>query len=82
MVDRGYKPDAILCTKLINGFFNSKKTQKAIRVMEILEKHGQADVFAYEALLNGYCKADIVDAANKVLFIQHQFMCIYVYVVD
>ncbi|CAI8600692.1 unnamed protein product [Vicia faba] len=33
--------------------------------MEILEKHGQADVFAYEALLNGYCKADIVDAANK-----------------
>ena len=50
--------------------------------MEILEKHGQADVFAYEALLNGYCKADIVDAANKVLFIQHQFMCIYVYVVD
>ncbi|KAL5068490.1 hypothetical protein RYX36_019377, partial [Vicia faba] len=44
---------------------NSKKTQKAIRVMEILEKHGQADVFAYEALLNGYCKADIVDAANK-----------------
>ncbi|KAL5070373.1 hypothetical protein RYX36_021260 [Vicia faba] len=35
--------------------------------MEILEKHGQADVFAYEALLNGYCKADIVDAANKVL---------------
>ncbi|KAL5099575.1 hypothetical protein RYX36_003902, partial [Vicia faba] len=41
------------------------KTQKAIRVMEILEKHGQADVFAYEALLNGYCKADIVDAANK-----------------
>ncbi|KAL5098135.1 hypothetical protein RYX36_002462 [Vicia faba] len=66
MVDRGYKPDAILCTKLINGFFNSKKTQKAIRVMEILEKHGQADVFAYEALLNGYCKADIVDAANKV----------------
>ncbi|KAL5080256.1 hypothetical protein RYX36_008677 [Vicia faba] len=46
---------------------NSKKTQKAIRVMEILEKHGQADVFAYEALLNGYCKADIVDAANKVL---------------
>ncbi|KAL5076796.1 hypothetical protein RYX36_015780 [Vicia faba] len=66
MVDRGYKPDAILCTKLINGFFNSKKTQKANRVMEILEKHGQADVFAYEALLNGYCKADIVDAANKV----------------
>ncbi|KAL5068773.1 hypothetical protein RYX36_019660, partial [Vicia faba] len=65
MVDRGYKPDAILCTILINGFFNSKKTQKAIRVMEILEKHGQADVFAYEALLNGYCKADIVDAANK-----------------
>ncbi|KAL5095972.1 hypothetical protein RYX36_000299 [Vicia faba] len=44
---------------------NSKKTQKAIRVMEILEKHSQADVFAYEALLNGYCKADIVDAANK-----------------
>ncbi|KAL5081839.1 hypothetical protein RYX36_010260 [Vicia faba] len=44
---------------------NSKKTQKAIRVMEILEKHGQDDVFAYEALLNGYCKADIVDAANK-----------------
>ncbi|KAL5076795.1 hypothetical protein RYX36_015779 [Vicia faba] len=67
MVDRGYKPDAILCTKLINGFFNSKKTQKAIRVMEILEKHGQADVFAYEALLNGYCKADIVYAANKNL---------------
>ncbi|KAL5081643.1 hypothetical protein RYX36_010064 [Vicia faba] len=66
MVDRGYKPDAILCTKLINGFFNSKKTQKAIRVMEILEKPGQADVFAYEALLNGYCKVDIVDAANKV----------------
>ncbi|KAL5059844.1 hypothetical protein RYX36_031448 [Vicia faba] len=30
-------------------------------------RHGQADVFAYEALLNGYCKADIVDAANKVL---------------
>ncbi|KAL5059208.1 hypothetical protein RYX36_030812, partial [Vicia faba] len=46
---------------------NSKKTQKDIRVMEILEKHGQADVFAYEVLLNGYCKADIVDAANKVL---------------
>ncbi|KAL5063900.1 hypothetical protein RYX36_025637 [Vicia faba] len=43
------------------------KTQKAIRVMEILEKHDQADVFAYEALLNGYCKADIVDAANKNL---------------
>ncbi|KAL5075588.1 hypothetical protein RYX36_014572 [Vicia faba] len=42
------------------------KTQKAIRVMEILEKHGQADVFAYEALLNGYCKADIEYLNNMI----------------
>ncbi|CAK8572285.1 unnamed protein product [Lathyrus sativus] len=65
-VNRGYKPDVILCTKLIKGFFDSKKIEKAIQVMEILEKHGEPDVFAYNSVMNLLCKADRVDAANKV----------------
>jgi pentatricopeptide repeat protein len=65
MVNRGYKPDVILCTKLIKGFFNLKKIEKAIQVMEILEKHGEPDVFAYNAVISGFCKADRVDHASK-----------------
>ena len=41
MVMNGYKPDVILCTKLIKCLFTSKRTEKAVRVMEILEQYGE-----------------------------------------
>ncbi|KAF5959159.1 hypothetical protein HYC85_000368 [Camellia sinensis] len=65
--NKGYKPDVILCTKLMQGFFNSKNFKKAIRVMEILESHGDPDVFAYNALINGFCKLNQIESANQVL---------------
>lgn len=64
---RGYKPDVILCTKMIKGFFTSKRIEKAVRVMEILEQHGDPDAFAYNAVISGFCRTDRFDAANKVL---------------
>ncbi|KAJ6761592.1 ATPASE EXPRESSION PROTEIN 3 [Salix koriyanagi] len=66
MVTKGYQPD-VMCTKLIKGFFNSRNTEKAARVMEILEKHGKPDVFAYNAVISGFCKANRIESANKVL---------------
>ena len=56
MVKRGYKPDVILCTKLIKGLFTSKRTEKAVRVMEILEQYGDPDSFAYNAVISGFCR--------------------------
>jgi len=67
MVIRGYKPSVIICTKLIKGFFNLRKIEKALQVMEILEMHGEPDIFAYNAVISGFCKADRVEHANKVL---------------
>ncbi|KAK3043133.1 hypothetical protein RJ639_000022 [Escallonia herrerae] len=67
MVNRGYKPDVILCTKLIKGFFNSKNVGKAVKVMEILEAHGEPDVFAYNAVISGFCKLNQIESANKGL---------------
>ncbi|KAL6132496.1 hypothetical protein ACLB2K_064738 [Fragaria x ananassa] len=67
MVSKGYKPDVILCTKLIKGFFNSRNIEKAIRVMQILEQYGEPDLFAYNALISGFCKANRIESANKVL---------------
>ncbi|PQP94718.1 pentatricopeptide repeat-containing protein [Prunus yedoensis var. nudiflora] len=67
MVNKGYKPDVILCTKLIKGFFNSRNIEKAIRVMQILEKYGEPDLFSYNALISGFCKANRIESANKVL---------------
>ncbi|OMO84457.1 Protein prenyltransferase, alpha subunit [Corchorus capsularis] len=67
MVGKGYKPDVVLCTRMIKGFFNGRNVEKAIRVMEILEKYGEPDVFAYNALISGFCKINRLDFANRVL---------------
>ncbi|MEL1737604.1 hypothetical protein, partial [Acinetobacter baumannii] len=53
--------------KLIKGLFNLRNVPKAVRVMEILEKFGQPDVFAYNALINGFCKVNRIDDSTKVL---------------
>ncbi|XP_031395957.1 pentatricopeptide repeat-containing protein At3g04760, chloroplastic-like [Punica granatum] len=37
-----YKPEVVLCTKLIKGFFGLGKLEKTLRVMEILEKYATA----------------------------------------
>ncbi|CAL5322011.1 unnamed protein product [Camellia sinensis] len=47
--NKGYKPDVILCTKLMQ------------------ESHGDPDVFAYNALINGFCKLNQIESANQVL---------------
>ncbi|CAL5406925.1 unnamed protein product [Camellia sinensis] len=67
MVNKGFKPGVILCTKLMKGFFNSKIVERAIRVMEILESHGEPDVFAYNVLISGLCKVNQIESANQVL---------------
>ena len=67
MVSKGYHPDVILCTKLIMGFFSTRNPDKAIRVVEILEGHGQPDVFAYNALISSFTKANRLDSATKFL---------------
>ena len=67
MVANGCKPDVVMCTKLIKKFFQERKSNKAVRVMEILEKCGEPDVFAYNALISGFCKANQIELANKVL---------------
>ncbi|KAJ6761593.1 PENTATRICOPEPTIDE (PPR) REPEAT PROTEIN [Salix koriyanagi] len=35
--------------------------------MEILEKGGKPDVFAYNAVISGFCKANRIESAEKVL---------------
>ncbi|KAG9445691.1 hypothetical protein H6P81_011819 [Aristolochia fimbriata] len=65
MVKKGYRPDVILCTKLIKGFFNLRNVEKAVKVMEILEAHGSPDVFAYNALISGFCKASRIESATE-----------------
>ncbi|XP_042465652.1 pentatricopeptide repeat-containing protein At3g04760, chloroplastic-like [Zingiber officinale] len=67
MVGKGYKLDVILCTKLIKGLCSSRSVDKAVRVMDILESHGEPDVFAYNALVSGFCKAGRIESAIEVL---------------
>ncbi|KAI5659956.1 hypothetical protein M9H77_28749 [Catharanthus roseus] len=68
MVNRGsHKPDVILCTKLIKGLFSSKQMEKALRVLKILEVYGEPDVFAYNAVISGFCKGNQIDSANEML---------------
>ncbi|KAK4382567.1 Pentatricopeptide repeat-containing protein, chloroplastic [Sesamum angolense] len=67
MVNLGHKADVILCTKLIKGFFNSKSVDKAEKVMRILERYGEPDIFAYNAFISGLCKVNQIDTANEVL---------------
>uniref|UniRef100_A0A803PLQ3 Reverse transcriptase domain-containing protein n=1 Tax=Cannabis sativa TaxID=3483 RepID=A0A803PLQ3_CANSA len=67
MVTKGFKPDVILCTKVMRGFFSSRDVQNAVRVMEILEKHGEPDLFSYNAMISGFCKANRIELANRVL---------------
>ncbi|GLT57818.1 hypothetical protein SLA2020_307640 [Shorea laevis] len=67
MISRGLAPEAVLCTRMIQGFFNSKNIQKAVRIMEILEEHGEPDVFAYNVLIGELCKVNRIDLANKFL---------------
>ncbi|OWM67308.1 hypothetical protein CDL15_Pgr000760 [Punica granatum] len=62
-----YKPEVVLCTKLIKGFFGLGKLEKTLRVMEILEKYGEPDVFSYNAVISGFCKLNQVESANRVL---------------
>ncbi|CAN6575401.1 unnamed protein product [Malus baccata var. baccata] len=57
----------LMVNKLIKGFFNSRNVEKAVRVMQILEKYGEPDLFSYNALISGFCKANRIDSANKVL---------------
>ena len=67
MVNRGLKPDVILCTKLIKGLFSLKNAEKAVRVMHILEQYGEPDVFVYNAVISGFCKVNKTNSANEVL---------------
>ncbi|TQD76140.1 hypothetical protein C1H46_038333 [Malus baccata] len=48
-------------------YFLELMVNKAVRVMQILEKYGEPDLFSYNALINGFCKANRIDSANKVL---------------
>ncbi|KAB2620847.1 pentatricopeptide repeat-containing protein [Pyrus ussuriensis x Pyrus communis] len=80
MVNKGYRPDVVLCMigaylgdllslfsciYRIKGFFDSRNVEKAVRVMQILEKYGEPDLFPYNALISGFCKANRIDSANK-----------------
>ncbi|KAJ8452439.1 hypothetical protein Cgig2_000028 [Carnegiea gigantea] len=67
MVSRGYQPDLVLCTKLIQASFDAKNVEKAIEVMNILESKGEPDVFAYNAMIEGFCKVNRIDDANQLL---------------
>lgn len=67
LVNKGYTPNVILCTKLVKGFFKFKSIEKASRVMGILESYAEPDVFAYNALISGYCKMNRFEAATRVL---------------
>ncbi|CAA6662492.1 unnamed protein product [Spirodela intermedia] len=67
LVSRGGKPEVVLCTKLIKGFFNLRNVGKAVRVMSLLEAHGEPDVYSYNALISGFCKADLIDSAVEAL---------------
>nr|GMD86148.1 cysteine desulfurase 1, chloroplastic [Ipomoea batatas] len=67
MVKMGYKPDVAVCTRLIKGFFTVKKAEKAVKVMELLEKYGEPNVVTYNAMITGFCKMNRVREANRVL---------------
>ncbi|KAJ8446822.1 hypothetical protein Cgig2_016132 [Carnegiea gigantea] len=67
IVSRGYPPDVFVCTKLIRAFFDAKDVEKAIEVMNILESKGKPNLFAYNAMIDGFCKVNRIDDANELL---------------
>ncbi|PNX85516.1 pentatricopeptide repeat-containing protein at1g09900-like protein, partial [Trifolium pratense] len=65
---KGQIPDVFACTILIGQFCKTGQTNKATRVMEILETSGAVPVVrAYNVLISGYCKSGEIDKALQHL---------------
>ncbi|GLT95099.1 hypothetical protein SLE2022_128020 [Rubroshorea leprosula] len=61
----GDKPDTVTCTRWIKKLINLGDIEKAVRLMEMLEKYGEPDIFAYITLISGLCRVNRMDLTDK-----------------